>query len=72
MRVKFGVAVVTAATALAIGAAPASADPPGFGCYNGDTLVFEMGAPGDKGWVEMIRLCNLEKSQAHPAPLKKV
>jgi hypothetical protein len=61
------------AAALAIGAGPASAGPPVFGCYaQGGSLLFVVGTPADKEWVMNVRNCVvLEKVVAHIAPLTK-
>ena len=71
MRRKLGVAVVTVVAALAIGAGPASADPPfEFVCVDEATgeVLFAMGSPGGVKWAYNVQQCILEKGATHPAP----
>jgi hypothetical protein len=70
MKLKHGVAVVTAVAALAIGAAPASAGQPEFRCWRGGEIVVPLVAPGSEGWQDAVEKCvTLGDGPAHPAPV---
>jgi hypothetical protein len=73
MKLKLGVAVVTAVAGLAIGAAPASADPPEFGCYDQKTGVelIPLPTPGSDNWrTAVVEKCIGTGDLGHPKPVK--
>jgi hypothetical protein len=70
MKIKHGVAVVTAVAALAIGAAPASAGQPEFGCYRDGEVAIPLVSPGSAEWRDaVVEKCIGLGGISHPGPV---